>query len=110
MGVLALREEIILSALWMLGGSAHGSFIRNKVVDLSKKDIVYGTLYNIMEVLIRKGYVTSFKDQPTPERGGKRKTIYTITIEGKEALQETIKLHENIRKELPDLEFGVSDQ
>ncbi|MCP4724215.1 MAG: PadR family transcriptional regulator [bacterium] len=110
MVVLALKEEIILSALWMLGGSAHGSHVRNKVVELQKKDVVYGTLYNLMEVLIRKGFVTSKKDDPTPERGGKRKTIYTITDEGKKALKETILLHETIRNELPDIELGVSGQ
>ncbi len=109
MGILALKEDIILSALLILGGSAHGSSIWSKVVEISNQEIVYGTLYNLMEVLIRKGYVTSRKDKPTPERGGKSKTVYSITVEGKLALQETKKLHENIWKALPDIEFGVSD-
>jgi DNA-binding PadR family transcriptional regulator len=109
MGVLALREEIILSALWMLGGQAHGSQIRGKVVELSKKDVVYGTLYNLLEVLINKKYVVSRKDDPTPEKGGKRKTIYTITPDGKKALLETRELHESIWRDLPAINPGVAE-
>jgi len=107
MVVLALREEIILSALWMLGGSAYGSLLRDKVVELSNKDVVYGTLYNLLEVLNRKGFVTTRKDKPTPERGGKSKTIYTVTEEGKKALQETMSLYEKIWKELPEINLGI---
>lgn len=107
MGILALKEEIILSALLMLGESARGALIRKKVIELSKKEIVYGTLYNLMEVLIRKGYVTTRKSAPVPEQGGRSKTIYTITKEGKMALRETLALHENIRENLPDFELGI---
>ena len=107
MGILALKEEIIISALWTLEGSAHGADIREKVIELSQKEIVYGTLYNLLEILIRKGYVVSKKADPTPEPGGKSKTIYTITEEGKNALKETKELHENIWNGLPDIEMGI---
>ncbi|MFC1725102.1 PadR family transcriptional regulator [candidate division KSB1 bacterium] len=107
MQVLTLKEEIILSALVMLGGSSRGAPVRKMVIELSKKEIVYGTLYNLLEILIRKGYVTSRMGDPTPEQGGRSKTIYTITKEGKTALQETLVLHENIRKSLAGLEPGI---
>ena len=107
MGVLALKEQIILSALWMLGGSSIGPLIREKVIELSGKEIVYGTLYNFMEHLGRKGYVTTHKAAPTHEQGGKSKTVYTISKEGILALEETKKLHENIWKELPELRTGI---
>lgn len=106
MGVLTLKEEIILSAIVMHGGSSRGAPIRNMVVDLTQKEIVYGTLYNLLENLIRKGYVTTHQGDPTPVQGGRRKTIYTITSKGKSALQETMLLHETIRKRLPGIEFG----
>ena len=107
MNLLTLKEEIILSALMMLGGSSHGAPIRKKVIELARKEIVYGTLYNFLEILIHKGYVTSRKDAPTPVPGGRSKTIYTITDAGKSALQETLAVHENIKKSLPGLEFGT---
>jgi len=106
MTILALKEEIILSALLMLEGSSHGAPLRKKVIELSKKEIVYGTLFNLLEVLIRKGYVTSRKSDPKPIRGGRSKTIYKITKKGKTALEETLRMHEHIKKSIPSLESG----
>ena len=107
MGVIPLKEEIILSALVMLGGSSRGAPIRKMVIGMTNKEIVYGTLYNLLENLIRKGYVTTRKSDPTPVPGGRSKTIYTISDEGRQALKETLHMHETIRKRLSDLEFGV---
>ena len=107
MGIVTLKEEIILSALMMHGGSSRGALIRNKVIELTQKEIVYGTLYNLLENLIRKGYVTSKKSEPTPVQGGRSKTIYSITEEGKAALRETLIMHENIKNSILGLEFGV---
>ena len=104
MAILAVREEIILSALLMLEGSSHGALLRKKVIELSEKEIVYGTLYNLLEVLIRKGYVSSHKSDPKPIRGGRSKTIYSITKRGKSALEETLKMHEYLKKSIPSFE------
>ena len=105
MNILTLKEEIILSALLMLGGSSRGAPVRNKVIELAKKEIVYGTLYNLLENLIQKGYVESKKSDPIPVQGGRSKTIYTITEDGKIALQKTLQVHENIKNSLPGFEF-----
>ncbi len=107
MGILTLREEIILSALVMLDGSSGGALIRKKIIELTGKEIVYGTLYNLMEYLMRKGYVSAHKSDPVPVQGGRSKTIYTITKEGRSALQETMELHEIIRGRLKNMEFEV---
>lgn len=107
MAILAVKEEIILSALMMLDGNSHGAPLRKKVIELSKKEIVYGTLYNLLEVLIRKGYVTSQKSDPTPVRGGRSKTIYSITNLGKNALEETLLMHERIKNSVPRFESEI---
>jgi DNA-binding PadR family transcriptional regulator len=107
MGILTLREEIILSSLEMLNGSSGGAPIRNKIIELTGKEIVYGTLYNLMEYLIQKGYVTAHKSDPVPVQGGRSKTIYSITKAGRLALQETLALHEKIRGRLKNMEFEV---
>jgi DNA-binding PadR family transcriptional regulator len=107
MAILAVKEEIILSALMILDGDSHGAPLRKKVIELSKKEIVYGTLYNLLEVLIRKGYVTSKKSDPTPVRGGRSKTIYIITNLGKNALEETLLMHEHIKNSVPSFESEI---
>ena len=105
MGILTLREEIILSALIMLDGSSGGAQIRKTIIELTGQEIVYGTLYNLMEYLMRKGYVATHKSKPVPVQGGRSKTIYSITMAGRSALQETMALHERIRGRLKNMEF-----
>jgi DNA-binding PadR family transcriptional regulator len=98
MGILTRNEETILIALCRLKGQSHGPDLREKLIELTGKPMVYGTLYNSLEYLIRKGFVNSKKGEPSPERGGKRKSIYTITQEGREALLETRKLNTRLWK------------
>jgi PadR family transcriptional regulator PadR len=92
--------------LLMLEGETHGAPLRKKVVEVSRKEIVYGTLYNLLEVLIRKGYVSSRKSDPKPVRGGRSKTVYKITEKGKTALEETLMMHERIKNSIPSYESG----
>jgi PadR family transcriptional regulator PadR len=106
MVLLVVKEEIILSALMLLEGSSSGAPLHKKVIELSNKEIVYGTLYNLLEVLIRKGYVNTKKSSPKPVQGGRSKTIYTITQKGKMALDETLKIHESIKLKLAEFESG----
>ena len=108
MGILTRKEEIIMIAIYKLGGDAYGVSIRDEVIALSKQNIVYGTLYNSLEYLIRKGYVVSRKGEPTPERGGKSKTIYSITSAGERALQETREFHDHIWSDLSKFNLGTT--
>ena len=108
MGILTRKEEIIMIAIWKLGGDAYGVSIRDKVMELSHQNIVYGTLYNSLEYLIRKGYITSRKGDPTPERGGKSKTIYSMTPEGEVALQATKAFHDHIWQGMPEFNLGMT--
>ena len=107
MGILTRKEEIIMIAIWKLGGDAYGVSIRDRVIELSHQNIVYGTLYNSLEYLIRKGYVTSRKGDPTPERGGKSKTIYSITPDGESALQTTKALNDHLWQGMPGFNLGI---
>jgi len=109
MGILTLNEETILIALCRLGGKTHGPDLREKIIELTGKAMVYGTLYNSLEYLIRKGYVESKKGAPTPERGGKSKSIYTITPEGREALLETRRLHDRLWKGMSEADLPSGD-
>jgi PadR family transcriptional regulator PadR len=100
--ILTRNEEIILVALCRLGGEAHGSALYMKMIELTGKSFVFGTLYNSLEYLNRKRYVDSKKGEPTPERGGKRKSIYTILPEGRDALLETRRFYDRLWEDLSE--------
>ena len=100
---LTINEEILLLAIWRLGEEAYGVTIREKVNELTGMDFRFGALYNHLEQLARKGYVSSYKGDPTAIRGGKRKVFYRITAEGRAALESSRTLHERLWKDVPRL-------
>jgi DNA-binding PadR family transcriptional regulator len=93
-------EEIILTTILRLEEEAYGVAIRQKVVELTNEDLIYGTLYNTLDQLFRKGYVQKKRGKPTPERGGRGKIYYSLTSQGIDALRESRKLHEKLWKGL----------
>ncbi|MFC2156479.1 PadR family transcriptional regulator [Acidobacteriota bacterium] len=101
---LTVPEEILLTAIWRLKDDAYGVTIRKKVAEVTNRDIAYGTLYNILAQLVRKGYVTKNPGSPTSERGGRSKLYYCITSTGIKALSTARKLQEMIWKGLPVLD------
>lgn len=102
MGLLTVNEEMLLVTIWSLKENAYGVTIMEKLRDVSGKKIVFGTLYNSLAKLARKGYVETVTGEPTPERGGKSKVYYHLTPRGKLALQQTRAFHLNLWKWLPD--------
>lgn len=100
---LTVLEELILAAIVNLEEEAYSVTIRKKVGEISKKTIMFGTLYNALDQLLRKKYVTKTKGEPTPERRGRRKMFYRVTDEGKRALLKSLDLQKSIRTSLQDL-------
>ncbi len=89
-------EEIILTTILRLEDEAYGVAIRQKVAELTDQDLIYGTLYNTLDQLFRKGYVQKKRGTPTPERGGRGKIYYSLTSHGIGALRESRDLHEKL--------------
>ena len=99
---LTFLEQIILSAVWSLGDDAYGVAVRKKVKKLAGKNINYGTLYNALEQLLKKGYVAKTPGESAPERIGRPRIFYRPTPEGKEALWKTYELQKTIWNNLSD--------
>jgi PadR family transcriptional regulator PadR len=97
---ITILEEIILTTILRLEDEAYGVAIRQKVAELTDQDLIYGTLYNTLDQLFRKGYVKKTRGKPTPERGGRGKIYYSLTTQGVDALQESRELHEKLWKGL----------
>lgn len=99
---LTVLEQIILSAILNLKENAYGVSVRKRVKKLMGKNINYGTLYNALEQLLSKGYVTKIQGDSSPERIGRPRIFYTLTTTGKKALREAYKLHRTIWDSIPD--------
>lgn len=104
---LTINEEIFLISIWRLRQEAFGLNIRDKIRDLTGATVTFGTLYNTLDYLLRKGYVQTRKGGPSPTRGGHNKVYYSITPEGIRALQEARELQGKLWEGIPLL---VRDQ
>ena len=93
MSDLTKNEEILLIAIWDLQENAYGVHIRRAIKETTKKQWNYGTLYRMLDQLVRKGLLERKEGNPMPERGGRRKNYYSLTKVGMKALKAAYALH-----------------
>jgi len=105
MNKVTITEQILLLAIWRLKEDAYGVKIRELICEYTSSDVGFGTLYNNLDQLLKKGYAHSFKGEPTAVRGGKRKVYYKITERGMEALQTARELQNKLWDGIPDYAF-----
>ena len=87
-------EQLILFALIRLGSDASGVTIRAEIEARAGREISPGALYTALDRLEKRGMVSSRLGDPTPERGGKRKRLYSVQPAGERALA---RIYESIR-------------
>ena len=79
-------EQTLLYGLMHLGSGASGVAVRDLIADRIGRPPAPGALYTAFDRLEQRGLVRSALGDPIPERGGKRRRLYTITGAGKAAL------------------------
>ena len=105
MAKLSKNEEFILLSIWKLKDNAYGVTIRRDFMEAANQTLHFGSLYNTLELLMRKGLVTAWESPPDSRRGGRRKKLYYLTPEGKKALKEAQVVYRSVWQKVPDLEF-----
>jgi len=105
LSMLSRNEEFILLSIWKLKDNAYGVTIRRDVMESTNKTLHFGSLYNTLELLIRKRLVTSWESPPDSRRGGRRKKLYYLTPLGKKALKEAQAVYRSVWETISDTEF-----
>ena len=103
---LTINEQIFLIAIYHLRDEAYGVKIRKKITDLTGSSLLFGTLYNTLDSMVKKGYVVTRKGEPTPQRGGQNKVYYSLTKEGLVSLQKARELQKSLWLEMPDILYN----
>jgi PadR family transcriptional regulator PadR len=101
--MLTKLEEQILMTVWKFDGEGYGVNIFQHLEKTLEKRITMGVVYDTMERLRRKGYLTTAMGDLTPVRGGMRKKFYSITDEGIEVLAKSKATYEKIMKGFNEL-------
>lgn len=98
-------EEAVLVAVFRLRDNAYGVTIRRFLEEEAGRSTSIGAVYTTLERLEKKGFVSSWQGESTPERGGRAKRYFQIEGAGVIALNNTremrSKLWEGITS-LPD--------
>ena len=75
-------ELLVLLALLRQGEEAYGVPIARAIEHSTGKPVILASVYNTLERLEEKGLVRSTIGEPTPERGGRAKRYFSMTVVG----------------------------
>jgi PadR family transcriptional regulator, regulatory protein PadR len=75
-------EHLIVLALLRLDDLAYGVTVRQEIELRTKREVSIGAVYATLDRLETKGYVNSYRGDPTPQRGGRSKRFFRVTQKG----------------------------
>jgi len=81
-------EELVLLTIAVLEQQAYGVAVTQELERQADRVVDFSTVHTTLKRLQEKGFLTSKMGGATPERGGRRKRLYTITAAGYQALRE----------------------
>ena len=81
-------EEIVLLLVAGLNREAYGVGLTHKLNEETDRSVRLSQVHAALHRLQEKGMVASRLGDPTPERGGRRKLLFTTTVYGYRTLQD----------------------
>ena len=103
MPMITRLEEAILIAIWRLEDNAYGVTINKQVSRSSKRDYSMGALYFALDRLLQKKYVSKHIRPFYNKKGGRSRTYYMLTDNGKKALQEVKAYQRSLWDGIPEM-------
>jgi PadR family transcriptional regulator PadR len=104
MRLLSRSEELVLLAVWNLQDEASCLPIQQKLGEVTGKSWSLGSIFDPLERLERKRLLESRLTEPTKERGGRSKRVYSLTVLGRRALQDLRSIQEALWTEALGIE------
>jgi DNA-binding PadR family transcriptional regulator len=95
---LGAFEELVLLAVRALDGEAYGAALQRTLERETRRPVSLGAVHTVLERLEAKGYIESTESNPTAERGGRRRRMFTATKRGQEALRQMDAVRQRLAK------------
>ena len=89
-------EDHILMTVWKFQGEAYGVNIYQHLVKIMDSQMAIGVVYFALDRLTKRGFLRSYKGEPTAVRGGMRKKYYQITKKGIDELEKSKSIHDKV--------------
>lgn len=94
-------EELVLLLVAKLDGQAYGILVMKELKEQANRSINISAIHAALRRLEAKGLIKSNWSESTPERGGRRKRLFTITAAGNEVLQRVMDTRIRIWNQIP---------
>lgn len=101
-------EELVLLTIALLYNDAYSVAVMEELSQRMQRPLNLGAVHRTMQRLEEKELVNSRFGEPTPERGGRRKRLFTITAAGEQVLQNARKIRNDLWADIPKIAFGGS--
>ena len=98
---LGSLELLVLLAVLRLGDGAYAVAVRDAIAERTQNAPSRGAVSVTLDRLDRKGLLQSRLGEPTAERGGKAKRLYTLAAAGQSALRATLQGTQAMLQGLP---------
>ncbi|WP_375446553.1 PadR family transcriptional regulator [uncultured Fibrella sp.] len=89
-------EEVVLLAVAVLVPKAYSVVIAEALEQETGQTVSTGAVHAALQRLEQKGYLRSELGEATPERGGRRKRLFTVTALGGRVLGEVRAVRNNL--------------
>lgn len=94
-------EELVLLIVAILDNEAYGVKITHQIIEQTNRSVRLNQVHASLHRLEDKGMIKSKMGDPSPERGGRSKRIFTITTYGQQTLTEIKSIRANLWNMLP---------
>ena len=102
-------EELVLLVVGMLHDNAYGVEVRNAIMQETGRKVNISAVHEVLKRLEKKTLLRSEVGGATDERGGRRKKFFYLTAEGKQALDHSRELRNNLYGRIPEIKFNFSN-
>lgn len=89
-------EQLVLTAVVMLGEKAYSTAIHAKVSELAERSVAVGSITATLARLEDKGYLSSWLGEATAERGGRPKRFFRLLATGEKVLNESMRTSKRV--------------
>jgi DNA-binding PadR family transcriptional regulator len=103
-------EELVLLMVGILYKDAYGVAVMDEIEKQTGRSLNISAVHSVLTRLEEKGLLVSEMGDPSGERGGRRKRIFSLTAAGKRALAETNELRNQLYRQIPKvvLQFALT--
>jgi PadR family transcriptional regulator PadR len=96
-------ELMVMLAVLRVRDDAYGVPIAREIEQTAGRPVTHAAVYLALERLRQHGLVTSQLGDPTPERGGRAKKLFSITPTGLRAIRRTQRAFMALWNGIPEL-------